>query len=90
MSALATSMIHSTDVIGGQSEMVNAEMCKGVSKVTADRVTGVNQEGKFQIEFNMGENGSGNPMNMTWAYATEALRDGDYLKVISTISTVVA
>jgi hypothetical protein len=89
MSAIATPMIHTTSANVNPSEMVNIELCRGISKVDVVPPTGVNQQDRYSIIFHIGDSSTGNPATIKWSYALEATRDADYVLVLAAASAAI-
>lgn len=88
MSALVKPLVHSTKVIGGASDMVNVENASAITKTEKPSIVGRNEPAKWNIVFNVTDNGVGTPNFVTWKYDNVTDRDADFVSIQTLASTV--
>ena len=87
MSALVKPLVNSTKVIGGASDMVNVEFMSAITKTEKPSIVGRNEPAKWNIVFNVTDNGVGTPNFVTWKYDNYADRDADFASIMALAST---
>jgi len=87
MSALAKPLIHSVNVLSGQSDPVNVEEIQTMTRVVNDN-PGINTTSEFHLAFAMRDHDQ-NPKSVTWKFADETALDAAYAAILALASTAV-
>ncbi len=87
MSALAKPLIHSVNVLSGQSDPVNVEEIQTMTRVVNEN-TGINAPAQYHLSFGLRAHDQ-NPKSMTWKFADETALDDAYAAILALASTAV-